>query len=148
MRRDVTGTKQYKLSAFGKDLNLQLTPSNDVVSPTLVVMRKISDTQWQKDLYTPEGQFYQGHVTSDPNSHVAVREMEGDEALVILHTSRCLYVCTGLASIQRKYASYRSMATSSRAFLQVFMNINHYLISHKQVKRSQPCRTNMSGFKS
>ena len=72
------------MSAFQKDFHLKLRPTYDVVSPTLVVMRKTSDNQWEKDLYTPEGQFYQGHVMSDPNSHVAVREMMEDEELVII----------------------------------------------------------------
>ena len=73
-RRDISSSKkEYKLAAFGQDFHLELEPNNDVVSPTLVVTT-IGRT-WTKKLYKPEGRFYQGHVKSDPNSHVAVREL-------------------------------------------------------------------------
>ena len=59
-----------------------LEPNDDVVSPTLVVTKKTPSGIWTKDLYSPEGRFYQGYVTSDPHSHVAVRELQGDGKLV------------------------------------------------------------------
>lgn len=84
-RRGISETKHYRLSAFDKDFHLELKPKYDVISPALEVVRKTSSHRWSKELYTPNGVFYQGHVTSDPNSHVAVREMMDDGRLVSVH---------------------------------------------------------------
>lgn len=35
-----------------------------------------------KEIHRPHGRFYEGHVTSDPNSHVAVRENDKKSQLV------------------------------------------------------------------
>lgn len=35
-----------------------------------------------KEIHRPHGRFYEGHVTSDPNSHVAVRETDDKGQLV------------------------------------------------------------------
>lgn len=82
-RRGISdGRKQYKLYAFDEKLHLMLEPNDEVVSQSLVVMKKLPGNIWTQELYTPEGRFLQGHVVSDPNSHVAVRELKRDKEIV------------------------------------------------------------------
>ncbi|XP_032229539.2 A disintegrin and metalloproteinase with thrombospondin motifs 12 isoform X2 [Nematostella vectensis] len=69
----------HSLKAFDKDFQLSLQPAEDVVSPQLVLMRRRPGDVWTKELYTPKGTFLQGHVTQDPRSHVAVRELGSNQ---------------------------------------------------------------------
>ncbi|EDO33985.1 predicted protein [Nematostella vectensis] len=79
-RRSIDPTKtQHTFQAFKKDFELSLQPAEDVVSPQLVLMRRRPGDVWTKELYTPEGTFLQGHVTQDPRSHVAVRELGSNQ---------------------------------------------------------------------
>lgn len=76
------GHKEYKFYAFDENLHLILKPNDEVVSQSLVVMKKLPGNKWTQELYTPEGRFLQGHVVSDPNSHVAVRELKRNKEIV------------------------------------------------------------------
>lgn len=74
-----------KLSAFGKDFDLTLEPNDDVINDgRLSVERRTADGLLTKEIHLPQGRFYVGHVASDPNSHVAVREADEKGQLVRL----------------------------------------------------------------
>ena len=44
-----------------------------------------------KEIHLPQGRFYVGHVTSDPESHVAVREANNRGQLVRLVTTEKIF---------------------------------------------------------
>jgi len=76
-RSALSSQKRFSLSAFGKDIELMLEPNDDVISNEgLSVQRRTADGLLTKEVHFPQGRFYVGHVTSDPESHVAVRETE------------------------------------------------------------------------
>lgn len=57
--------------------------NDDVIPDTgLPIERQKSDGMVVKEIHRPRGRFYEGHVTSDPNSHVAVRENDKKSQLV------------------------------------------------------------------
>ena len=66
-----------------------LEPNDDVISDgVLPVERLTADGLLTKEIHVPQGKFYVGHVTSDPESHVAVREAKNKGQLVRLVTSK------------------------------------------------------------
>ncbi|PFX32203.1 A disintegrin and metalloproteinase with thrombospondin motifs 8 [Stylophora pistillata] len=77
-KRNEFSTKQdYRLSAFGKDFALTLQPNDDVIPDTgLPIERRKRDGVVVKEIHHPHGRFYEGQLTSDPNSHVTVRETD------------------------------------------------------------------------
>ncbi|KAJ7383377.1 metalloendopeptidase [Desmophyllum pertusum] len=67
--------QEVRLTAFGKDFELKLEPNDDVITDGgLSIERRTADGLLTKETHRPLGRFYVGHVTSDPKSHVAVRE--------------------------------------------------------------------------
>ena len=64
-----------------------LEPNDDVITNgALPIERLTADGLLTKEIYLPRGKFYVGHVTSDPDSHVAVREASSKSQLVRLVT--------------------------------------------------------------
>lgn len=64
-------------------MELTLEPNDDIINNEgLSIERRTADGQLTKAIQFPPGRFYVGHVTSDPQSHVAVRETEEKEHLV------------------------------------------------------------------
>lgn len=62
-----------------------LEPNDDVITDgVLPVERLTADGLLTKEAYLTQGKFYVGHVTSDPDSHVAVREANNKGQLVRL----------------------------------------------------------------
>ncbi|XP_048584029.1 A disintegrin and metalloproteinase with thrombospondin motifs 7 [Nematostella vectensis] len=61
-----------RLPIFGKDMELQLEPS-DGIHRELMVERLRKDGMTEKLLHKPEADFYHGHVVSEPGSLVALR---------------------------------------------------------------------------
>lgn len=77
--------QEFRISAFGNSFDLALEPNNDVVTDGgLFIERRTTEGLLTKEIYLPQGKFFIGHVTSDPNSHVAVRETEKKGQLVRL----------------------------------------------------------------
>ena len=75
--------QEIRLSAFGKDFELMLEQNDDVIPVMgLPIERRTTDGLLTKEIHRPPGRFYVGHVTSDPESHVAVRETETENQLV------------------------------------------------------------------
>lgn len=69
--------KNVFLSAFGKHMELKLKHNGDVIANDgLTVERRTSEGLLSKEIHFPKEEFYVGHVTSDPGSHVALREIE------------------------------------------------------------------------
>lgn len=57
--------------------------NDDVIPDTgLPIERRKRDGMVVKEIHRPHGRFYEGHVASDPNSHVAVRENAKKSQLV------------------------------------------------------------------
>ena len=77
-RSDQPSQKRFSLSAFGKDIELLVEPNNDVVDTDqgLSVERRTVGGTLEKEIHFPKGRFYVGHIASDPNAHVAVREID------------------------------------------------------------------------
>jgi len=71
----------YKMEAFGMLLHLNLTKSNNLFGPGLVV-EKILKNGSKGYSEPPRTAFYNGHVTSDPNSVVAISNHNGLKGLV------------------------------------------------------------------
>ena len=66
-----------------------LEPNDDVIiDGVLPIERLTADGLLTKELHVPQGKFYVGHVTSDPRSHVAVREANNKGQLVRLVTGK------------------------------------------------------------
>lgn len=66
-----------------------LEPNDDVITDgVLPIERLTADGLMTKEIHLPQGRFYVGHVTSDPESHVAVRETDKKGQLVRLVTSK------------------------------------------------------------
>ena len=62
-----------------------LEPNDDViVNGGLPIEKLTADGLLVKELHLPQGRFYVGHVTSDPESHVAVRDANKKGQLVRL----------------------------------------------------------------
>ena len=62
-----------------------LEPNDDVITDgVLPIERLTADGLMTKETHLPQGRFYVGHVTSDPESHVAVRETDNEGQLVRL----------------------------------------------------------------
>lgn len=73
------------METFGTSLHLNLTKSNKPFGPGLVVetIHKNGSKGYREP---PHTEFYDGHVTSDPNSVVAISNHDGlVSALVHLH---------------------------------------------------------------
>ena len=65
-----------------------LEPNDDVIPDgALPIERLTADGLLLKETHLPQGKFYVGHVTSDPESHVAVREANNKGQLVRLVTA-------------------------------------------------------------
>jgi len=74
-RSPLSPQHEFSLFAFGRNFNLMLEPNDDVISDgVLPIERLTADGLLTKEIHLPQGRFYVGHVTSDPESHVAVRE--------------------------------------------------------------------------
>ncbi|XP_032229533.2 A disintegrin and metalloproteinase with thrombospondin motifs 16 isoform X2 [Nematostella vectensis] len=79
-RRSIHSSRTlHEFRAFGKYFELSLKPKEDVASSKLVLMRKRPGDVWFKELNTSPGRFLQGHVTTEPSSHVALRELRPNE---------------------------------------------------------------------
>lgn len=71
-----------------------LEPNDDVISNEgLSVQRRTADGLLTKEVHFPQGRFYVGHVTSDPESHVAVRETEEKSQLVTENKINLKTIC-------------------------------------------------------
>ena len=66
----------YQVQAFGVSLHLNLTKNNNLLAPSLVV-EKINKNGSKEYSEPPHSAFYAGHVTSDPNSVVAIGNHDG-----------------------------------------------------------------------
>ena len=66
----------YHMEAFGMSLHLNLTKNTNILAPGMVVqtVNKNGSTEYSKPPHTA---FYDGHVTSDPNSKVAIGNHDG-----------------------------------------------------------------------
>lgn len=65
-----------------------LEPNDDVITDgVLPIERLTADGLLTKESHLPQGKFFIGHVTSDPESHVAVREANNKGQLVRLVTT-------------------------------------------------------------
>ena len=66
----------YQVEAFGMSLHLNLTKNTKVLAPGMVVqtVNKNGSAEYSKPPYTA---LYDGHVTSDPNSKVAIGNHDG-----------------------------------------------------------------------
>ena len=66
----------YHMEAFGMSLHLNLTKNTNVLAPGMVVhiVNKNGSTEYSKPPHTA---LYDGHVTSDPNSRVAIGNHDG-----------------------------------------------------------------------
>lgn len=71
----------YKMVAFGMSLHFNLTKSNNLFGPGLVV-EKIHKNGSKGYSTPPHTAFYEGHVTSDPNSVVAISNHDGLKGIV------------------------------------------------------------------
>lgn len=66
-----------------------LEPNDDVITDgVLPIERLTAEGLMTKEIHLPQGRFYVGHVTSDPESHVAVRETDKKGQLVRLVTAK------------------------------------------------------------
>lgn len=66
-----------------------LEPNDDVFTDGMLPIERLTaDGLLTKEAYLPQGKFYVGHVTSDPDSHVAVREATSKGQLVRLMTAK------------------------------------------------------------
>lgn len=75
-RSALSPQQEFRLSAFGRNFELTLEPNDDVITDSVLPIERVtSDGQLTKELHLPQERFYVGHVTSDPESHVAVREV-------------------------------------------------------------------------
>ena len=64
-------------------MELKLKHNGDVIANDgLTVERRTSEGLLSKEIHFPKEEFYVGHVTSDPGSHVALREIERKGQLV------------------------------------------------------------------
>lgn len=86
----------YKMSAFGKDLLLDLRQTTDSISPSgILVQRRTKDGLLEEEIFKPEGKFFHGHVVSDPGSRVALRETGDKGELVRIACSKSIVLsCT------------------------------------------------------
>ena len=66
----------YQVQAFGISIHLNLTKNNNLLAPGLVV-EKINKNGSKEYSEPPHSAFYAGHVTSDPNSVVAIGNHDG-----------------------------------------------------------------------
>lgn len=66
----------YQVKAFGMSLHLNLTKNSNVLAPGLVVekVNKNGSTEYSEPPHTA---FYDGHVSSDPSSFVAIGNHDG-----------------------------------------------------------------------
>ena len=69
-----------------------LEPNDDIIADgELPIERLTADGLLTKEIHLPQGRFYVGHVTSDPESHVAVREANNKGQLVRLATTKQIF---------------------------------------------------------
>ena len=71
----------YKVTAFGRELHLNLTLNKKLMSPNLVMETRRADGT-VSHTPAPQNTYYLGHVVSDPHSMVAVSDEGG---LVCMH---------------------------------------------------------------
>jgi len=71
----------YHVKAFGMSLHLNLTKSTNVLAPGMVVqtVNTNGSTEYSKPPHTA---LYDGHVTSDPNSKVAIGNHDGLKGMI------------------------------------------------------------------
>jgi hypothetical protein len=80
------------VSAFGKDLLLDVTQTTDPVNPSgIMVHRRTAKGLLEHDIYKPKGRFFHGHVVSDPGSRVALLETGDKGELVIQQIFKIYY---------------------------------------------------------
>lgn len=67
--------------------------NDDVITDgVLPIERVTADGLLTKETHSPQEKFYVGHVTSDPESHVAVREANNNGQLVRLRRNNLLTI--------------------------------------------------------
>ncbi|KAJ7328150.1 metalloendopeptidase [Desmophyllum pertusum] len=71
----------YQVEAFGMSLHLNLTKNTNVLAPGLVV-EKVNKNGSKEHSKLPHTAFYDGHVTSDPNSLVAIGNHDGLKGMI------------------------------------------------------------------
>ncbi|PFX33597.1 A disintegrin and metalloproteinase with thrombospondin motifs 6 [Stylophora pistillata] len=71
----------YQVQAFGMSLHLNLTKNSNLLVPGLVV-EKINKNGNKEYSDFPHTAFYAGHVTSDPNSVVAISNHDGLKGII------------------------------------------------------------------
>ena len=88
-RSDQPNQKRFSLSAFGKEIELVVEPNNDVVDidQGLSVERKTAGGTLENEIHFPKGRFYVGHIASDPDAHVAVREIDEEKGHLVREIS-------------------------------------------------------------
>ena len=84
-RSDQPNQKRFSLSAFGREIELVVEPNNDVVDADqgLSVERRTVGGTLEKEIHFPKGRFYVGHIASDPDAHVAVREIDEEKGHLV-----------------------------------------------------------------
>lgn len=88
-RSDQPNQKRFSLSAFGREIELVVEPNNDVVDADqgLSVERRTVGGTLEKEIHFPKGRFYVGHIASDPDAHVAVREIDEEKGHLVREIS-------------------------------------------------------------
>ena len=73
----------YQIQAFGMSLHLNLTKNTNLFVPGLVVEKvtKNGSTEYSEPPHTA---FYDGHVSSDPNSVVAIGNHDGLVSVILI----------------------------------------------------------------
>ena len=82
---------RVKFAAFQKNFDINLKPSSDFISPSLVLDKRQRDGGFTREVYKTKGQFYHGELASDARSVVTVREKENNGKLVskyLIHHKR------------------------------------------------------------
>ncbi|XP_078380418.1 A disintegrin and metalloproteinase with thrombospondin motifs 6-like isoform X1 [Oculina patagonica] len=78
---DESNVWYYQVKAFGMSLHLNLTKNTNLLAPGLVVekVNKNGSTEYSDPLHTA---FYDGHVSSDPSSVVAIGNHDGLKGMI------------------------------------------------------------------
>lgn len=143
-RSDHPSQKRFGLSAFGKDIELLVEPNNDIIDTDqgLAVERRTVGGTLEKEIHFPKGRFYVGQIASDPNAHVAVREIDEEKGHLVREISS-VTITTIATNSTPLVAELNAFSITLYAYSKTIISLKHFL---KSLSDLSPRQSSVESF--